>query len=201
MRIKQPLDDLFSNPNNVRILRRLVLYPSPVITGRGLAREMGMSHATCIRALNNLVDIGIVTRRTVGRSSTYDILSDSVIYKAILGPAFKFEAGLLDSLVVTLLKGIKGKVLAIYLFGSVARGEDTPYSDVDILLVLRDPWEKTQVEKALNRNREAAYRLFRVGVNAITYNKSEFDRMKEKDHPLMAEIIREGVLLSGKGIL
>ena len=201
MRIKQPLNDLFSNPNNVRILRRLVLYPSPVITGRGLAREMGMSHATCIRALNNLVDIGIVTRRTVGRSSTYDIPRDSVIYKAILEPAFKFEAGLLDSLVVTLLKGIKGKVLAIYLFGSVARGEDTPYSDVDILLVLRDPWEKAQVEKALNRNREAAYRLFRVGVNAITYDKSEFDRMKEKNHPLMAEIIREGVLLSGKGIL
>ncbi len=72
MRIKNPLDDIFGNRNNVRILRHMTLYPSPVITGRGLAKELGMSHATCIRSLNALVDTGIITRRTIGKSNVYE---------------------------------------------------------------------------------------------------------------------------------
>lgn len=200
MRIIRPLDDMFANPHSVRVLRHLVLFPSPVLTGRGLARELGMSHATCIRTLNNLVDIGTVTRRTVGRSSTYEIPRDSVVYKEILEPAFRSEARFLDDLVDTLLKGIKSKVLAVYLFGSVARGEDTPHSDVDILFVLKKPGDKAPVEKALDRNRGGAYRSYRVGVSVLTYDKSEFDRMKKEKHPLVMEMIREGIFKAGKEI-
>jgi DNA-binding IclR family transcriptional regulator len=67
MRINNPLDDIFQNKNNARILRQLALFPSSVITGRGLAKELGMNHATCIRALNSLVDIGAVSRKTIGK--------------------------------------------------------------------------------------------------------------------------------------
>jgi len=200
MRIKRPLDDLFSNPNNVRILRHMILYPSSVITGRGIARELGMSHATCIRSLNSLVNMGILMRKTVGNSATYEIARDSALYTDILEPAFRAEARLLQRLVDTLLTGIKGKVLAAYLFGSVARGEDSLSSDVDILVMLKRPVDKAAVEKALVRNKEDAYRLYRLGVGAIVYDREEFDRMKNKKSPLAQEIIRDGVLLAGREV-
>lgn len=200
MRIKRPLDDLFGNPNNVRVLRHMILYPSPVITGRGIARELGMSHATCIRSLNALVNTGILVRRRIGNSATHEIAKDSMVYTDILEPIFRAEVGLLNNLVDTMLGGVKGKILAAYLFGSVARGEDTLSSDVDILVLIRRAGEKTTVEKVLARNKEEAYRLYRLGVSTIVYAKDEYDRMKVKKNPLIEEVAREGVLLAGKEV-
>ncbi|MBU4489719.1 MAG: nucleotidyltransferase domain-containing protein [Actinobacteria bacterium] len=200
MRIKRPLDDLFSNRNNVRVLRQMILYPSSVMTGRGIARELGMSHATCIRSLNTQVNTGILTRRRVGNSATYEIARDSVLYTDILEPAFRAEARLLKQLADTVLCGIKGKVLAAYLFGSVARGDDTLSSDVDVLVLIKESGDKAAVEKALAQNKEDAYRLYRLGVSAIVYDKDEYDRMKAEKNPLIEEVMREGILLAGKEV-
>lgn len=197
MRIKQPLDDLFGNPNNVKVLRHMVLYPSQVITGRGIARELGMSHATCTRSLNSLVNTGLLIRRRVGNSATYEIARDSALYMDILEPAFRVELRLLQRLADTLLTGIKGKVLSVYLFGSVARGEDTLSSDIDIMVLIRRQADKYAVEAALETNREKAYRLFRIGVSTMVYDEEEFKRMTAKKSPLAEEVISEGVLLTG----
>ena len=99
MRIRQPLDDIFGNPNHIRILRHLVLFPSPVITGRGIARELGMSHVTCIRSLNSLADLGVINQKKVGTSMIYELPEDSVIISRILRPAIEEESRLLEGLV------------------------------------------------------------------------------------------------------
>jgi predicted nucleotidyltransferase len=200
MRINRPLDDVFGNPNNVRVLRHMILYPSPVITGRGIARELGMSHATCIRSLNNLVDLGILLRKRIGSSATYEIAESSALLTDILEPAFKEESALLQGLVNTMLAGIKSKILAVYLFGSVARGEDTPSSDMDMLVILKQPGDKQSVEEAFGNNEENAYKRYRVGVSTITYDQEEFQIMKAQKHPLVKEVIKEGVLLTGKEV-
>jgi len=197
MRIRRPLDDLFGNPNNVKILRHLILYPSPVITGRGIARELDMSHATCTRSLNSLVNTGFLIRRRVGNSAIYEIAGDSAMYIDILEPAFRAEARLLQRLADALLTGIKGKVLSVYLFGSVARGEDTLSSDVDIFMLIKKPSDSGAVKTALEANKEKAYRLFRIGVGTVVYDKEEFERMREKKSPLAEEIMGDGVLLAG----
>jgi len=178
----------------------MILYPSPVITGRGIARELGMSHATCIRSLNNLVDLGFLMRKRIGSSATYEIAGSSALLTYILEPAFKEESRLLQGLVDTMLAGIKRKILSVYLFGSVARGEDTPSSDVDILVILKLAGDKPSVEEALGRNKEGAYERYRVGVSTITYDHEEFQGMKERKHPLIKEVIKEGILLFGKEV-
>jgi predicted nucleotidyltransferase len=200
MRIRNPLDDIFGNRNNVRILRHMTLYPSPVITGRGLAKELSMSHATCIRSLNTLVDTGVITRKTIGRSSVYEIPRDSAVFLRLLQPVFAAEKGLLNDLEDILLKDIKGKVQAAYLFGSVARDEDTVESDIDVMLVLSQGIGKRQVEKAIEANRKAAYGLYRAGINVMVYGYDEFRRMKAKGHALIREVLSDGVLFWGKEV-
>jgi predicted nucleotidyltransferase len=200
MRITDPLDDIFGNRNSVRILRHMTLYPSPVITGRGLAKELGMSHATCIRSLNSLADAGVVTRKSIGRSSVYEIPRDSAAFIRLLQPVFAAEKGLLYDLEDILLKDIKGKVQAAYLFGSVARGEDTVESDIDVMLVLQRGANKPQVEGTIEANRKAAYVLYRAGINVIAYGYDEFRRMKAKGNPFIREVLSEGMLFWGRGV-
>lgn len=198
MRLTNPLDDIFSNRNNVRILRHMTLYPSTAMTGRGLAKELGMSHATCIRSLNDLVNIGIITRKTIGRSSVYELPVDSAIYSSILRPAFEAEKNLLSDLSSIMLKELKRKTQALYLFGSEARGEATAESDIDVLLVLLPGTGKYDVENTLEKSRKDAYRLFRAGINVIVYEYDDFQRMKAKRHALIREVQSEGILLWGK---
>lgn len=198
MRIVHALDDILGNRNHLRVLRHLTLFPSAVITGRGVARELGMSHVSCIRSLNALVEVGALTRKMIGTSSTYEIPPDSILFSEILRPMFLREAGLLDGLVKCLLRGGKSKVLAIYLFGSIARGEDKPSSDVDILIILKRGVRKREFEEELNTNRYDIYRLYRVAVNVITYSYDECRRKKQQRLPLIEEIISEGKLLWGK---
>ncbi|MBU1671280.1 MAG: nucleotidyltransferase domain-containing protein [Actinobacteria bacterium] len=199
MRVTRPLDDLFDNPNNVKLLRHLSRYPSPVITGRGLARELGMSHATCIRALDRLVYAGIVDRKRVGSGYTYEVATSSVIYQQAIKPAFDVEAELLSGLIDALLKGVRRRVHSAYLFGSVARREDTPSSDVDVLVLTSNAEEKKAVTKATESNREGVYRLYRVGVTAIVYDLEEFNRKRRRKDPLVSEVLKEGILVAGRG--
>jgi predicted nucleotidyltransferase len=174
------------------------MFPSRTFTGRGLANELEMNHATCIRALNSLADMGIISRRTIGRSSVYEIPSDSVLLKDFLKPLFEKEAGLLNDLVDVLTRGFRKSLLSIYLFGSVARGEDTPQSDIDILLILRAGTDRKNIGEILERNEREVYRRYRVGINTLTYTFKEFEKMKKDRHPLIEEILAEGVLIVGK---
>jgi predicted nucleotidyltransferase len=198
MKITQPLDDIFQNKSNVRVLRQLILFPSKVTTGRGLAKELDMNHATCIRALNALVALGVISRRSVGKSSVYEFPSDSVLYKEFLKPLFEKEDNLLNDLVGILSKGIRQNIQSIYLFGSVARAEDTSESDIDIAFILKSGVDKGRAEEVLGINERAVYRLYQIGTNALVYTSEEFESMKRKGHSLVKEILSEGVLLVGK---
>lgn len=199
MRVTEPLDDIFANRNQVRILRHLTLYPSRVMTGRGLAKELGMSHATCIRSLGALVEAGVITRRSVGKSSVYELPRDTAAYRRLLEPVFTAERNLKGELEETLLKGLKGKIRAAYLFGSMARGEDNVESDVDVMLVLQQGIKMQHVEEAIEANRKEAYGLFRAGINVIVYEYDGFARMKAKGHALVREALADGILFWGKG--
>lgn len=142
--------------------------------------------------------MGAISRKTVGRSSVYEVPNDTVLYKDLLTPLFEKEASLLDDLVGIMSKGIKQRILSGYVFGSVARGEDTPASDIDLVLILKAGTDKEKVKEVIAENEREAYRLYRIGTNTLLYTYDEFERLKQSGHPLAKEIISEGKLLYGK---
>ncbi len=83
----------------------------------------------------------------------------------------------------------------IYLFGSAARGAATEDSDVDLLIVEREPFGP-----ARSRRREMArlWRLlspFRVPKDILVYSVSEIDRWKDAKNHVIAHAMKEGKLL------
>lgn len=200
MRINRPLDDILGNRNRIRVLRHLILFPSPGITGRGIARELGMSHVSCIRSLNELVAAGALLRRSVGTSATYEIPEGSILFSRMLKPLFVQESRSLGSLARCLLDGIEKEVQALYLYGSVARSEETSNSDVDLLVVLKSGVKKGDVAKKLSSNRSEAFSLYLVGIHVITYSYNEYQKHKRQGLPLIEEVLSEGRLLVGKEV-
>ncbi len=81
---------------------------------------------------------------------------------------------------------------AVYLFGSRARGEYDPDSDIDILTVVPSS------ELPGHKRDRAALRALRglgVAVDVIVLTRDEFDRKREVICSLPATVLREGRLL------
>ena len=192
MRIQRPLDQILDNKNKVAILRHLVLYPSEVATGRSLARELGMNQATCNNALNSLHRAGIVTRKHAGRSSIYQIASDTAVCEELLAPTFKKEAEMPEEAVRMLLAGLRVKSVQAYLFGSAARGTDTTESDTDLLLIVDDKADREEVLERLSENTPEAYKRFHTGFNVVLLSESELTKKVKRKDRFITTVIAEG---------
>jgi predicted nucleotidyltransferase len=83
----------------------------------------------------------------------------------------------------------------IILFGSWARGEANGQSDVDLLVVEREPFGENR-----SRRHEAAriwrcLSRFRVPTDILVYSTDEVTRWKESSHHVIARALREGKVL------
>jgi len=87
----------------------------------------------------------------------------------------------------------------IVLFGSWARGQANEQSDVDFLVVEREPFGQNR-----SRRREAAriWRClsgFRVPADILVYSVSEVTQWKDSSHHVIAKALREGKVLYESG--
>jgi len=84
--------------------------------------------------------------------------------------------------------------LRAYLFGSRARGEPDPWSDIDVIVVA--PTERTPVERF--RDYMPAIVAAGIGVDLFVYTPDEFDALLEEERPFLlhalegARVIHEG---------
>jgi predicted nucleotidyltransferase len=83
----------------------------------------------------------------------------------------------------------------ILLFGSWARGEANEQSDVDLLVVEREPFGRNR-----SRRREAAriWRClseFRVPTDILVYSVGELAQWKDSSNHVIARALREGKVL------
>lgn len=95
-----------------------------------------------------------------------------------------------EKFVETVKKNLGDSVEQILLFGSVARGEETRQSDIDVLLVVSD---KTVKEKIF----DIAYDLMLqhdVYLSPKVIGEKEYQRMKEKETSFLKRIQPEATV-------
>ena len=104
------------------------------MTGRELQRVIGRgSHQGIRNAADRLAEQGVVSRRSAGNANLYRLNRDHVAASWIEGLA-SLPAQVLDRLRQA-IDGWGQPPVLVVLFGSVARGEATPESDLDLLIV------------------------------------------------------------------
>lgn len=109
------------------------------------------------------------------------------------------EAQAVEEFKEKLLAALPGQVRDIILFGSKARGDGHPESDIDLLVVLENP-TKEQTDTVgdimfdilLDRG---------VELSAITFSRKEIERLCSLGTPLMQNVTREGIVIKGEGIV
>lgn len=116
-----------------RVLGLLLLRPDEALHGREIARRTGLPAGTLTRELTKLAEAGLLKREKRGNQQVYSADTGSPVHSE-LASILRKTSGLADVLTEALTPAAH-KLRLAFVFGSVARGQETDGSDVDVLLV------------------------------------------------------------------
>lgn len=164
------------------ILRFFMENPSREFYLKEIQNGTKAAKASLIRWLNKFVEIGILSKKTRGRLSIYCIKRDDLLVRHL---RILMNVGLL----LPLARKFGELGAEVYLYGSVARGEDVEGSDVDLLILGKvEPREVARCAQAFSR---------RVGrsVRPQVFSKFEWSQMAEKDPAFFGRVERVKIRL------
>lgn len=81
----------------------------------------------------------------------------------------------------------------IVLFGSRARGDNGPDSDLDLLVVARDSFTPEHTRQGDLRRIRQAIRPFRLPVDVLLYSHDEIDTWRQSPNHVIGRSLREGL--------
>ena len=134
------------------------------------------------RELASLLAAGLVTVRDQGNQKHYQANAASPVFAELRGLVLK-TVGLADVLRAALAP-LEDQVAAAFVYGSVARREDTAASDVDVLIV-SDALGYAEVFGALE---SAAQTLGRT-INPTLYTRAELARRRAQDNAFVTRVL------------
>jgi predicted nucleotidyltransferase len=183
-------DALFTGTQQ-RVLALLFGQPNRSFYGSELISLAKAGSGAVQRELAKLSESGLVTVTKVGSQKHYQANPKSPIYAELHGITQK-TVGLAEPL-RNALAPLAQKVRAVFIYGSVAKRQDTAASDID-LMVLSDELSYGDVFAVLE---EAGQRLGRT-VNPTILTHPEFrKRMKRKDAFLTRVLAQPKIWLIG----
>ncbi len=201
MRVHNPLDKILNNEVKVKLLRFLCKTEAEW-SGRQIAQEIKVSPAAAHKALRELNNERVLLLRSVGKSYLYSLNRESLVTSELLKPLYEKESKIPDEVYEAIVRNVSSLVInnivSIAVFGSIKRRKERPTSDIDILVVVKNPGNKREVEEDFGKVNEKIMSRFGNTVSAYLQTLEEFNSKYKKKVPLIKNILKSHNLLFGK---
>jgi predicted nucleotidyltransferase len=115
------------------VLALLLLHPELSLHVREIARLTSKAPGTLLRELNLLTGAGLLVKKAVGNQVHFQANPASPVYEELRG-ILKKTAGVADVLREA-LEPLTDRVHTAFVYGSVARGDERPGSDLDLMVI------------------------------------------------------------------
>lgn len=195
--IRQPLDLVLAGAGSVRVLRALIAHGGALSVSR-LAQDTMMTPDGVRGVLADLERLRVIESLGSGRIRLFRAAPDHPVIRA-LEVSFDAERARFDDIKIAIIGAVADeRILAAWLFGSVARGEDTPESDVDVALVVDG--DSATTNAVADRVREAMARSeMRLGIatSIVTATPNDVLRHANESSRLWVDLLRDGQALKG----
>lgn len=195
MKFHDPLNEILGSRSKVAVLR--LLSTGRTMTGSQIATELQMSVWSCHQTLKELAGMGVLLMRNTGHSHLFWLPQGTYVWQELLLPLFEKESKLLDRYLDKALKNIKPHCLSVMLYGSVARGEEETWSDVDLLFVTETVREASIVRSLTRRNLMSLISEFGNPPSFYILTRRQLLEKQNAGLPLIKNIRREGKVLHG----
>lgn len=192
-----PLDHILGSPGLVRVAR--------VLAGHGgslgvsdIARRAKLALPSTRAALHRLLESEVVTAVGVGRSMVCTLRPAHPLMPALVAlfAAEREQATVVLDAIRRAASSLRPAPLAVWLYGSVARGVDEPSSDIDVALVSALSEPTPQADALRNAiSAELHGREHRVSVIALA--PGDVARLARTSATFWRELERDAVVLAG----
>lgn len=158
------------------------------LTGRQIYGLLSDDYSlwTVQETLKSLTKLGLVDSQTIGRAGVHTINEEHASVaplRTLLDPV----AALRDA--VSAVTG--SDVQAVLLFGSIARGEATQDSDIDLAVIAPPGWDnRVELEDSVRTQ-------LGNDCDVLVLTEADFNRLATRGEPVVSDIIRDGVALIG----
>ncbi|HSW29056.1 MAG TPA: nucleotidyltransferase domain-containing protein [Longimicrobiales bacterium] len=181
--MKTRLALLLTSAARAKLLQLFALFSDEPLRFRDIQRRIGVGSRSLQLELRRLEDLELIARQGRGREVRFRACTDNPLWL----PVWQMVAGLArpDEICRILLADLAG-VDAAFVYGSVARDDARPDSDVDVFVVGAGVDE---IELA-RRTSEAGALLGRE-VNVAIYTPQQVREMVRAGHPYIGRVMRE----------
>jgi DNA-binding transcriptional ArsR family regulator len=197
-----PLDDLLSSRSKLRLLRRLVDGHDD-LSGRELARRAGVTWRAAELALRDLVQLAVVHRTDARGQSRYSLVEKHALVREAVVPLFGAERvwagavrrGIRDAL-HSRGQGAKD-IRWAGLYGSMARGNDRPDSDLDVAVVANSVAAAARVRLAMDDAGPHLAARFGRTPSVLAFTPSHWRGLIARDAGMRRALTSEAIPLMG----
>ena len=184
------LADLLFGRTRGAILALLYGHADQSFYTRQIAREVNASVGAVQRELENLSKVGLIIRSSVGSQVFYQTNRDAPIFREMQALVNKTIG--IFSVLRSALHPLAKRVLVAFVYGSVAREEETAQSDVDLMIV-----GKATLDEILSRLSTVEKSIGRP-INPTVYSVEEFrSKLASGNHFLTAVLKGQKEFLLG----
>lgn len=186
MFFSEPFGGVIPGPRGA-VLAILMRTGAP-LTGRQVHALLDDRHSlwTVQQALKELAQLGMTETRPVGRAGMHVVNEDHAAVLALRPLLSPF-----DVLARVVCDATSNDVDAVVVFGSVARGDAYPGSDIDLAVFAPSTWERrVELEDVVRTS---------LGnqCDVVHLTDADLARPAAEREPVIAEILRDGVVLLG----
>jgi predicted nucleotidyltransferase len=184
--VTSKIDRLFGSKTRVALLAKLLSNPDERFYIRELSRDLHIPYSMLYKEEKNLASLSIVLEEKKGKVTLISI-NKHLPYLSELRKLIAKTAGLGDLLKNAFLK-LAGVHYAL-IYGSIASGEESASSDIDLLIVGETNEETilsivSLLEKEIGRE-----------VNYILWSKDEFMQRVKSKHNLLIDIAAKPIMM------
>jgi predicted nucleotidyltransferase len=169
------LGDVLFGQTRAGILSLLYSHPDESFYIRDIARRLPASVGAVQRELQTLSRVGLVTRSKIGNQVFFQINQNSAVFREMRVLVAK-TVGIFHVLRAA-LENLAKRIAVAFVYGSIARGEETSSSDVDLMIIGEATLDEViaqleGIETALGRT-----------VNPTVYSPAEYgSKLRSRNH-------------------
>ncbi len=184
------LADLLFGRTRGAILALLYGHADQTFYTRQIAREVDASIGAVQRELENLSKVGLIVRNSLGSQVFYQANRSAPIFKDLQALINKTIG--VFSVLRSALQPLSKRIVVAFVYGSVAREEETAQSDVDLMIV-----GKATLDEILSRLSTVEKSIGRP-INPTVYSVEEFkSKLASGNHFLTAVLKGQKEFLLG----
>jgi predicted nucleotidyltransferase len=196
MRASVAIEEIFGNRSRTLVLRVLHGVDVPLNASQVSART-GLTHPAVSEALRHLRERGLVASSPAGRATVHWLVRENIYVRSIVEPVFAAEESIPQALLDDLCEEFSELALAIAVFGSYARGNQTIDSDVDVILVACSDQARAAIEERLAEYAVPFRRRWGASLSPIVYLAEEAAQLAEHAPALWSSVARDAVTVAG----